>query len=484
LGGSHAELFLAMTSKASSVSTLSMTPSQAKLTSRLAYFFGFFCVALLVGFNTDQYVSRDAFYMTSSTAFAREGGNDKHRYADVANYFAGLLPTNPTTQFNTVNWTPGYPALVSLVLRLTGAGHYHVKMLLLTCALLALAFAFTAEKLPYPRNHGLRFLVWSSLFVLPNFRWWSFREGYLLSEPGTLVLFLFAWFYLVKAIEQRDRNSLIWAGLFLAGTAYFRAMCAVLVELTLYSAIGFLGLVTLLLLVLQKLYAPKSPKFESHLEAFKTALAGAAILFGVYFAATMPWKAYNFARVKAFAMGPNAKTAYDTQWAIDSEVPEFAHTDNSACHSDPAFCQVYRAGLPGTAAYAKPLTFFVFFTRPVQWLTFKIANFHWFWTGVSATFDRTAPLAWLFAQGEGVLYLVLAFLAFRRLKQRSKKFSALTEVGLWVWSAAFVLAHVAVFTIAHYESRYGWFLRMYFFWVFLYVYYRTSFDGKKKVPAL
>lgn len=434
-------------------------------------FLGFFFICITVGLlcqleDWQVFITRNAFDHSN-------GLSDTNRYALLALYLAGKIPSTDEIQFFMGNWTPAFPFIISLILRLTGEAYYLIKLLCLCCIFLAAAFTSIFNTLIFIKNNYLRFFLIGGLLLLPNLRYWCFSEGYSLSEPYTLSIFILFWNYLFSYKGDSKKNQLILLSVLLLLIGYLRAATAFMTEVSIYLSLAVCGGFLLFNRFLKSYYQLESPKLKSHTAVAQSLFKSITYIFLAYTLVTFPWKIKNKIQHGAFSMGANSDASFDANWLKDSEVPSYMHTANAACHSDDILCEVVRTNLTNHHEYIKPLTIFTLIRKPFKWAEYKIKNFTWIWMGIDP--HPNLGFYWISHFLEGLFYIVCFIFGYKNL---SKVFSinVTKYIGLKIYIINFIIAHLIILTFAHYENRYALYLRFFCVWLALF-----SYSEKNKV---
>ena len=448
-------------------------------------FLGFFLLIFSLGLMDRNGGNPDPNLWNVRASEHAVGPGDTSSYVKIGQYFAGVTPASGELIWRVGNWPPGYPLVIAAILKLTGESHYVLKAVIVCSSILALVFTFLFYSVHFSSNGPIRFLVWASIFALPNFRHWTLGSGLTLSEPYTLAFFLVSWTVLFLGIEKKDRRYLIIGGCLLGVTAYFRAIASVLIEGTFYTCLLILASYHLITSRIKKKYALKSVEKlnRDHHRSLK-ALQACGLVFLMFFCVTFPWKLRNKIRHHIFSIATNQNGSYDLQWQTDEMLAPypFLRAANTACHIEPSLCQGFWASHDKMQPYQKGLTFFVLLSKPFRWLAFKLENINWLWTGIPWGFDSNRPFDWFLRSLEGLLYLIMGTAALIRLKGNRTELSETTRQALILHTGAFLVANIVVFLIAHFEDRYALFLRVYFFWLFLFTFVKVPRSAQVEAP--
>ena len=451
-----------------------------------APYLAFLMVILVVGTQTQGFLKPAVdFWVTTSSQFKALASGDANGYVALADYFLRKPPYDEKIGFLLSTWPPGFAIVVAAVIGLTGEATYFAKMFAVSALTLALVFTCAFRWFPVVRNPWLRWILFAGALALPEFRTWTLAQGYILSESSTLYILFFAWSAAFFAFEKRSTRTLLFAGIALGLASYFRAMLSIISDLMLISAI---------LLVVANFIGSwmwdsrfKWSDFRSgaNKSNLRAVILGGAIFLGGAWLIAIPWKIRNARAVGLYTMSAATDYEYDLHWTVPEKEPAFVHGASAACVSDPNLCEIIGDESElSIQPYRKPLVFMTLATHAKRWLRYKYDNFPWFWTGVGRRLEKQDRAVWATHLAEGVLYLVMGCASLFALIFSTRALAETTRVALLAYATLFVLAHGAIFLIAHYEVRYSLFLREFAVWSFLAIYSRPRSGRTRDLSAL
>ena len=437
-------------------------------------FVAFLGLSLFVGARLWKNAAPFKNYRTVTSTEHRNGPTDSSSYANIAEYYLGMHPLDPTLSFQISNWSPGVPVIAATVIGLTGPSKYLIKLFVLSSFLFSIVLTLLLRWYPLTRSRWKNWACLAILVVLPNLKTWTLGAGSSMSEPYTLYSVLIAWSLAVFGIEEGKSRYLFASGVFFAIAAYFRSSMEVTFKLTFEVIVALLAIHLVGRMIWGKPIKLRDLFVRRSSGELRSGLIVLLTVFATAWACTVPWKTYNLLDGRSFAMTAESEYEYMIHWFPSSKIGDFIHGGNIACAADPQLCKLVQ-DYPNIAPYWKPLTFMTLANHPVEWLVEKVTYLNWFWFDTPWTIDGVSVKAWSFRVVEGLMYLVLGFLGFRWLIKDRTTLSALSKKSILWFAVGFSIAHLAIFLIAHFENRYSLYLRAFCVWIFL-----LSFSRRNK----
>lgn len=414
------------------------------------------------------------FWRTSAKDFVNYGSGmgDVTNYLKIAEYFIGERKRDVILSWATYNWPPGFPAIVALVLKLTGPSYYFPKLLFVLSLALGFLFSILYHSIPlFSGRPVLRFFTWLSIFLLPDFRFQTVQFAYIASEGWAITTFVLALVALRSAGQKLTVSSAVWAGVALALASYMRALVDTLNSLTLTLLVAAAILAFLFEWIRQRKRPNLSTKSGRYLQLV-------LIIFAVQSILVAPWKFRNYKMTKIYSLCSTSDSVFRLHWTPTDKAPGWIKTSNVACRLAENVCAEVNT-LPEEAIvdYRKGLTVSVFFANPVKWIIYRLKTFNSLWVGFSYKPSSWSDGSWWMAWIEGLFYLgmgIFAGAAFLSPSPKSIKNKA-PNILFRSYALFFILANLAVFLVAPYEHRYSFFLRI------LFVYVGLVALGRKKI---
>lgn len=342
-------------------------------------------------------------------------------------------------------WPPGFILLEAAILKTFGTD---VQGILVLQILAALLFAGVLIQLYTLLKRTIHAKLAASLplliFVFPVSRVFLLEPtGITLGESFSVGFFLLFALLTIRSVIDKTIRYAVYAGLFLALSAYFRSQF----EIILMGLTGW----GILLAVLSGIAWLRSFVV---LSSFRYSLKTIAITLFVAHAVMLPWRVYHWVNQDHPAWVFTSAVVFENSimsteyfesiggnWVVEGG-------GNLACRIDPSIC--------GGRTRAKESFFRTFASHPVEWyhLKSKVIGKYWFsstknWVGIKAqpTFMDDIVNALLL-----LAVIATAALLFTR-KVRSH---ILWPVLIWL-NASLLSAYMIIFTFAHFEVRYFYF---------------------------
>lgn len=360
-------------------------------------------------------------------------------------------------------WPPAFPLLVAAELKLLGTdlkdSRYQLHMACVAAVLWAAAFwLWFNALLPL----GLWRFASGLVFLLPTFREWTLAGGALTSESLSLALLFSTLGMLLLALQRRRLGLFVAAALFIAASGYARGVLSAIWEgvlLGLLVCCGLYGAIRFLAESARHSGVPLGGWAMTFMRRelrrpYSRAIGVVTLMLVTVEAGLFPWK-HHMAAQGTYQMTASAKFEIEAyMWS--PSLPGFVVTGNTPCVVDPALCKAIVLS-PELSTYPnkKRLALATFLNRPGPWIHRKVLALDQLWFG--ASIRSTDP--WEVAENVGypVLYLLgMSMLAFRARRSRACTLALLT-------GGFFLLGNAAVFTMMHFEYRYGLPLKLFAF---------------------
>ena len=399
-------------------------------------------------------------------------GSDQGSYIAYAQH---LLKYGDMTAPESHYWGPGMAWINAAIIFVLNGERFILAHLVLSVFLWALFAYIFFLTLSDRWSVALRMFFALAFWASNQAHFWNFREdGVMSSESKSLPLFFTGLAFLILGIKNPKKYFFVLAGLFLGMAAYIRHFF----DLSLY----FIFIPILLLLAARNLKIEKLPfSWRWPNLVSKHLFYNLFIASSVFFMTTFPWKLRNLHESKIFSIVASVETATWSTWSTShlwketSKVPEWGYAMNTACVVDPVTCKkLNEPGYPLDLKELKKLTRLTYLNNPIAWYSHRLSNFRNFWTGYAT--KSLVPDAI-----EGLIYLGCGLGFFILYLKRNKISSQLgRQILPWIWFG-FILQNAAVFTFIHLETRYSLPLRMFFY--FLFIWMLSEYFGPKKNNA-
>ncbi len=342
-------------------------------------------------------------------------------------------------------WPPGFVLLEALVLKVLGLDAPVILVLqVLASILFAFVLVLVYEILSTSVRSAFAFILPLLLFAFPVTRVFLLEPiGISLGESFAIGFFLIGLLLTFRSITLRSIRYAVYAGLCIALAAYFRSQF----ELILLALTGW-GILLGGIIKLMHFREKIDP------ELAKSAIKTMVVLLLVAHAATSPWRAYHWMNqgkpawvLTSGLVFQNAIKTTDDLSAAGGFVA--AGGGNLVCRIDPTTC--------GDTVNAKASFIKVFMEHPIEWYSLKLDIIGKYWFSplnysVAAPASQSTLLD-LLTNGILLLALIVAVSLLFARKVRSHS----SWITLMWFSAALLSAYLAIFTLAHFETRYFYF---------------------------
>lgn len=387
----------------------------------------------------------DAFSLTLRELIKESTMNDPASFATAAIDIAenGWISSENDWIFNL--WPPGFILLEALIVRLMGPEAPVILILQLLAAILFSAvLLLLADLLKGLVNNKVGYLLPLLIFAFPVSRVFLLQPTSIsLGEGFSIGFFMLSILLAYRSVEKKSFLNAIYAGLFLALSAYFRSQF----EIILLALTGWWVLLAIIYIIgfLRKtIYSPN----------LKSTVKTIGILLLTAHAATVPWRAYHWINQGSPNWVQTSRLIFEnsvmTSDYLESVGGRFvvAGAGNLVCRIDPAAC--------GDRENAKRLFFKTFINHPLEWyqLKFDAIGKYWFssvgnWGNVATKASRMDVIVNAFL----LLMIVVAavLLAMRKIRDHASWI-------LLVWfNGSLLSAYALIFSLAHFEVRYFYF---------------------------
>lgn len=413
------------------------------------------------------------FWSTSMEEFATFGNGmgDITNYIWIAQYFLGDRPASDRIMAASFNWPPGFPFIISVVMKVTGGGEaYFPKMLAATSLFLAFVCCFAAISLFQKVGWGILLVPPLVFFLTPDIAYYTLGRGYALSEAWAAgsILLLFAQIRMAAANPSVLRFIVI--GMISAFCSYLRAMFEPMM------VISYLGTLLGLFLYL-RFFSEKIENFKGLRDILFSCRSKwillAAVALGTHLAFVHPWKIRNQGLTGLYTLCATADAVFDLHWTDTSKMPGWLPNLNVGCRLYPDLCKKMQMQ-SDFYGHRKTMTKVAIILNPFGWIRNKSVDLDLFWPGmsrfdqrfsvwdvVSLRFFQDSRLRSFF---EGLLFFV--FLCFSvvislgQLVARIRNKESGRSLVAPLFFLMFFGAHCVVFMVAGFEVRYSMYLRI------------------------
>lgn len=387
----------------------------------------------------------DSFTMTFQQLIKTSLMGDPASFAKAAIDIAenGWISSGNDWIFNL--WPPGFILLEAAILKTFGT---NVQGILVLQILAASLFAVVLTQLYTLLKRTIHAKLAASLplliFAFPVSRVFLLEPtGITLGESFSVGFFLLFALLVIRSIIDKSIRYAVYAGLFLALSAYFRSQFEIIVMIftVWWVVLAVLSLMTWL----KRLIDLESLRFSSKM-IVTTLLVTHALM--------LPWRAYHWVNQDHPAWVFTSTLTFESS-VMTTEFLEsvgggwiVSGGGNLTCKIDPTTC--------GDKTRAKESFFKTFASHPVEWyqLKSKVIGRYWFSSTKNWTAIRAQPT---FMDDIGNALLLLAVIATVALLFTRKVRSHVSwPVLIWL-NASLLSAYMIIFTFAHFEVRYFYF---------------------------
>lgn len=369
-------------------------------------------------------------------------------------------------------WPPGMPALYILILKLSGPGHFPLKIVTLSTLFYALASYLIYLSLARGRFSPTALVACAIPLACMTFQETIFLEFNLFSSD----FYCFTLLGILLSLLFKEVGKSLWRpvaiAILLAALAYFRSFYFIFIKLLTFGSVSALAAWITCAVVNCGWRATITKVVQSKL------LASVGMVLVSTWVLLLPWKAFLVLSERTFEW-----TATDQVWAAQwrNDLPPFFAGINTPCILEKEICEqlmpfqhadAWTTPKLGSDFY-KRLSLATFISSPLKWYTEKVKIFHSFWFD-GYKFKRSLPVSRLlqYVQSAGLLVLciVLVLVSLGCLIRNLSHHRPITEGnGLYILFLAFFSYNFLVFTFVHYEPRYSIPLKWvtYLFFIFL-----------------
>ncbi|MFY9141771.1 hypothetical protein [Sulfuricurvum sp.] len=404
----------------------------------LAYFVILLCIALFARDIPNQY---NPFDLTISKLVQVSVMGDPASFATAAIDIAENGWISSANEWILNLWPPGFVLLEAFIIKVFGIDTPIILVLqIMASALFSVVLLLLYEFLNEHINQKIALILPLLIFAFPVARVFLLEPiGISLGESFSVGFFLLAILLSIRSVVQNSFRKAIYAGIFLALSAYFRSQF----EIVLIILTGW----GILLFIISKIIRFQSPNIKSALKTI-------GVILLVAHAVTIPWRVYHWVHqgspLWVYTVSVTFGNAVSSSEFLESVHGGFvvAGGGNLVCRINPAAC--------GDTANAKELFIKTFLEHPLEWYSLKLGLIGKYWfssiqnfvtVGVASTISDIVINGSLL----GMLIAILYFLLNYKLKT-----DKLWLLLLW-FNVSILSTYFIIFTIAHFEVRYFYF---------------------------
>ena len=364
---------------------------------------------------------------------------DVHRFGWVSEVNAWILSL----------WPPGLILLEAGIVGLFGIDAPLVLVLqVLACACLAWMLALQrAVLVPFVGNVVASALP-LLLFLFPMPRIFLLHPyGVVLGEAFSVAFFLSAGLLLILGAQSRRLSTAMLAGLCFALAAYFRSQYESILMATTGLAVPVLAWC---------LWRRARQNGLAERASYATTAKVIVVSLLVAHAVMLPWRVHNYAVARNFAWVQTGNVIFLNGLSSDEALIKrgggfvVEGAGNLACKVEPKYCD----------RTEKELFLKAFLSHPFAWYRAKFAAAGEYWNTFS--FSRHRFTTWFHVQDDlGSLVYFICLIAVPLLLVLTRRYQ---WWDLMAWSvASLYAASFVIFTLAHFESRYFYLLKIFAF---------------------
>ncbi|WP_415062045.1 hypothetical protein [Bdellovibrio sp.] len=393
----------------------------------------------------------NAFTTTLSQIPTAVGIHDPGSFATAALdiYENGWISPNNAWILNL--WPPGFILLEVSIVKIFGINTPIILILQIIASLLfswvlALLYKFFSVQTKSYVAFGVPLLI----FAFPVSRVFLLQPiGLVLGESFSIGFFLLTLLYSIKSVEKKSVWYSVWAGVFLALSAYFRSQF----ELILMGITGWALLMGLYL------YIKKTS------QTLRTAGKSIMISIVVAHTATIPWRLYHWKYQGSPLWTQTSGVTFENSVLSPEELEKKSGSlvvtggGNLVCRINPTVCN--------DRENARHLFFKTFFENPSKWYAIKLSLIGKFWYtsvgGFWKTPNEVPSMSDLFINSSflSMLLALPAMLVTRRVRSHP------SWLPLTLLTIALFSTYILIFTVQQFESRYFFFPKIVITFIFL-----------------
>lgn len=369
-------------------------------------------------------------------------------------------------------WPPGFMLLEGVILKIFGMNAPLVGILQIL-AILILAIVCNLFRIYLCFYIKPMIAIWVPFILLTSSQFASFMLGadfVVFGETYAISFVLIGLFCILLSYKMDNKNFAIAAGIGFAASAYFRSQFEMFFMV---ATVNFLAI-----FISIKINNMKFIKSEIHSHYYRTALKSILISLITFHVMTVPYKIYTHHRIHSYLWVQTGANMLVNNFKTPEEVEGVEILKNAgsnvACLVDLANCAVIRKqfleGKLSTTRLAESVLI-TFLKHPFHWISLKIQLLPRFW------FDSQNQSLSSFKNNKdnffNYIFIGCCLFSFGWVLFTIKSEQSL--IKYWI-SSSICFSYSIIFMISHYESRYFYFFKFYFFVLSLICFIRLFFS--------
>ncbi len=399
----------------------------------------------------NQYAIESA---TAQTIFQMSQMGDPISFMTAAIDIAESGWISPANEWILNLWPPGFILLEALVFKLFGKNTLIILALTVLAStlfsvVLSILYGFLRTKF----KSRMIFLIPLLIFIFPITRIFLLQPvGLTLGESFSVGFFLIFILLAIKSAKNNSVKQTIYAGFFLALSAYFRSQFEIIV----------LGLTGTAVLVTAFHFYFQHKNSRSFKKTIQNNISIFIILF-VAHATMLPWRIYHFVKHDNPSWVQTSTVTFRnsvmTNEHFEKNKASFVVEGggNLVCRLEPTTC--------GDLANAKIAFIKTFLKHPFEWYSIKLNLLGKYWfassSDLGSIINQPTLLENIFNAFSLLCLIALLILLFLKKVRSDQSWIYL----VWISSALFA-SYFLIFTVQQFEARYFYFPKIVGFFIF------------------